>query len=248
MSSKYFNRRIPILLIGNDYRLLKSIKFQEHLYLGDPLNALRVFSEKSIDEMVIYFLSKNDISESFSYISTLLSEVTFPLSIGGGINNIEDCIALNNLGVEKFVLTSQFRKPGLIKSIADVFGSQAASVCLNYNLSSLPPSQAENYIGTSSELIDGAKWSQEQGAGEIILQNIERDGTRLGYDLETLHLLRKHLTVQLVAAGGAGTEEDMRAAIKSGATGVCGSSMFFLKKSKQDILIRYPKALGLGNE
>ena len=79
---------------------LKSIKFQEHLYLGDPLNALRVFSEKSIDEMVIYFLSKNDISESFSYISTLLSEVTFPLSIGGGINNIEDCIALNNLGVE----------------------------------------------------------------------------------------------------------------------------------------------------
>ena len=81
MSSKYFNRRIPILLIGNDYRLLKSIKFQEHLYLGDPLNALRVFSEKSIDEMVIYFLSKNDISESFSYISTLLSQATFPLSI-----------------------------------------------------------------------------------------------------------------------------------------------------------------------
>ena len=142
------------------------------------------------------------------------SQKLLSLSIGGGINNIEDCIALNNLGVEKFVPTSQFRKPGLIKSVADVFGSQAASVCLNYNLSSLPPSQAENYIGTSSELIDGAKVvSGAREAGEIILQNIERDGTRLGYDSETLHLLRKHLTVQLVAAGGAGTEEDMRAAI-----------------------------------
>lgn len=235
------------MLIGSGNRLLKSFCFSDYIYLGDPLNTVRIFSQKSIDELVILFIDKKGITSKLDYIAKLMLEATFPISVGGGISSLEDCIALNRLGVEKFVLTSHFKNQNLIGSTAKEFGAQATSVCFNYSFSQNKLEPKANYFSCRESLTKEAIWAQSEGAGEIIIQDIDRDGARIGYDLETIRYVSKHLHIQVVAAGGGANSNDMKIAINHGATAVAGSSMFFLRKSRSDILIRYPSQDRISN-
>lgn len=235
------------MLISPVNKMLKSFSFAERIYLGDPINTMRIFSQKSIDELIIFFIGQAKITSRVDYISKLLPEATFPITIGGGIHTVDDCVVLNRLGVEKFVLTSLYKNKNLIRSIASEFGSQATSVCFNYSFLKDLPNSKSNFFNRRETLLKAALWAQNEGAGELILQNIDRDGTQQGYDLETLDCVSQHMNIQLVAAGGASTLNDMRSAIDHGATAVAGSSMFFLGKSRHDILIRYPTEVMLAD-
>lgn len=238
-------RVIPVLLL-KDGGLVKSVKFKNYQYVGDPINAVKIFNEKEADElcMLDIFAYKDDEGPDFERIKEIVSEAFMPLSYGGGIRNIEDAKKLFYLGVEKLVINREFHNnPDLVTEISEIFGIQSVSVSIDYkkNLFGKNIVYIENgRKSTNKTPEEVAKSAASYGAGEIILNNINHDGVYCGYDIITLKKVVANVDIPVIVLGGAGSLNDFKLAINNGASAVAAGSMFVFQRPNQAVLISYP--------
>lgn len=225
---------------------MKSVKFKHHRYVGDPMNAVRIFNEKEVDELAIIDIdaSRNNAEPDYKKIEEIVSEAFMPVGYGGGISSAVQAKRILSIGVEKVILNrSAFRNPALISEIAGQFGSQSVVVSIDYkkNLFGKQSVYLENgRTNTGVNPVDFAIQMEKAGAGEILLNSIERDGTFSGYDLETIHKLAGRINIPTVAVGGASSLSDFKMAVAAGASAVCAGSMFVFQRPHHAVLISYP--------
>jgi cyclase len=239
-----FTRIIPTLLL-HDGGLVKTIKFKNPKYVGDPINAVRIFNVKEVDELVLLDISasKEGRSPNYKEIEEIASEAFMPIGYGGGIKNLEQIEKLFKIGVEKIILnTSAFSNEKLIKEASSIYGSQSIVVSLDYKKDIWGNYRFFTLSGSNKvkgDCIDVIKRIEDLGAGEVILNSIDNDGTMSGYDLSLLEKLTKEVKLPVVASGGAGNIKDFASAIKSGASAVAAGSMFVYHGIHRAVLISY---------
>ena len=240
------HRIIPTLLLKNN-GLVKTQQFKNPVYIGDPINAVKIFNEKEVDEIAILDITATVENREINYsrIEEIVSGAFMPIAYGGGINRLQQIETLFKLGVEKVVLNSvAFTNPNIIMEAAKVFGSQSIVVSLDikkdffgkYRIYTMSGRTKQNF-----ELIDTLKKYEDFGVGEFLINSIDRDGIQKGYDLELIKLVNQNTTVPFIACGGAGNVEDLSQAIKSGASAVAAGSMFIFHGKHRAVLISYPK-------
>ncbi len=238
-------RVIPTLLIQNG-GLVKSIKFNDHKYVGDPINAVKIFNEKEVDEILILDISATveRKAPNISTIKEIASEAFMPLGYGGGITKLEEIKALIASGVEKVVLNSSaFENPKLVSDSAAYVGSQSIVVSIDVKKTIWGKLKVFIHNGsknTNLDPIDYARQIQRAGAGEILLNSIERDGTFGGYDTELIKSVSSAVGIPVVAVGGAAKVDDFVKAVQSGASAVSAGSMFVFQLPHRAVLISYP--------
>ncbi len=245
-------RVIPCLLLRNG-GLVKTFQFDKPKYVGDPINAVRIFNEKEVDEIVILDITATpDKREpNFELIKDLASQAFMPLAYGGGITNIQQIEKLFSIGIEKVVLdTIVSTNPDLIKQAADIAGSSSVVVCMDVKSKLFGKPTVFNHAGkvdTKQDPVQFAQKMQELGAGELIFNSIDRDGMQKGYDLVLIEKITKAIDIPLVALGGAATLDDFRKAVDHGASAVAAGSMFVFHGKHKAVLITYPEYSKLEN-
>ncbi len=246
-------RIIPVLLLRNN-GLVKSIGFKKHTYIGDPINAVRIFNDSEADELV--FLDIDATKEkrliSLDFVREVGEEANMPFAVGGGIKNIEDIRKLINSGAEKVVIgTSAAENPEFIKEAVENFGSSTIVVCIDVKKKLFGNIQAWTKNGTKAsgyKPIDFAKLMEDKGAGEIIIQSIEQDGKMNGYDIELIKSISSAISIPVVALGGAGNLNHLKEAyLNANATGLAAGSFFVYQGIHRGVLINYPDSLAKQN-
>lgn len=239
-------RVIPVLLLRGR-GLVKTVRFKDPTYVGDPLNTVRLFNDKEVDEIVCLDIeaSLQSSEPNFEMLADLASECFMPVAFGGGIRSLAQARRVFEIGAEKVVLnTHALTNPNLVEEIASVFGDQAVIVSIDVRKTFLGDYQITTHGGTRkhSEPLDTCLTRmQDAGAGEILLTSIDRDGTRKGYDLDLLHRVSDVVRVPLIACGGAGTLSDFAAAVsQGGADAVAAGSFFVFTGKHRAVLITYP--------
>jgi cyclase len=239
-------RVIPSLLLRNG-GLVKTFQFDKPKYVGDPINAVRIFNEKEVDEIVILDITATPEKRepNFELIKDLASQAFMPLAYGGGITNIQQIEKLFSIGIEKVVLdTIVGTQPELIKQAADIAGSSSVVVCMDVKSKLFGKPTVFNHGGkvdTKQDPVQFAQKVQALGAGELIFNSIDRDGMQKGYDLAMIQKIAQAIDIPLVALGGAGTLEDFRSAVDHGASAVAAGSMFVFHGKHKAVLITYPE-------
>ena len=234
----------PLRLSGRG--LEKTTGFREPKYVGDPINAIKIFNDKEVDELVLLDIgaTRGRRGPAYSTINDIVNECFMPLAYGGGIASVDEMRRILNSGVEKIIINSAaVANPALIEQGAREFGSQAIVVSIDAKRKLFGGYDVHTFAGTKSTGKDPATWAreaQEQGAGEILLTSIDRDGTQKGYDLELLRLLQGSIKIPVITSGGAGSLDDFAAAIKAGASAVAAGAMFVFHGKHQAVLITYP--------
>lgn len=239
-------RIIPTLLLKND-GLVKTMKFKNPVYVGDPINAVQIFNKKEVDELIILditaTLEKSDLK--YKKIEEIVSEAFMPIGYGGGINKIDQIEKLFKLGIEKVILnTAAFQNPDLIKQAALTFGNQSIVVAIDVKKDLFGNNRIYTHAGTKKQDIDlvkALKIFENAGAGEIFINSIDGDGTMTGYDINLIKLVSENVTMPVVASGGAGKLEHFSQAISAGASGVAAGAMFVFHGIHRAVLISYPK-------
>jgi cyclase len=239
-------RVIPVLLL-KDLALVKSIGFKNFKYIGDPINAVKIFNDLKADELVFLDItaSKEKRLISLDFVKDVGEEANMPFAVGGGIRSIEDIRKIISAGAEKVVINSYAAEnPDFIKEASDTFGSSTIVVCMDVKIKLFGGLQTWTLNGSKSTKfspIDFAKLMQEKGAGEIIIQSIERDGTMEGYDLELIKSISESVSIPVVALGGAGKLVHLEEGYQKGfANGLAAGSLFVYQGSKRGVLINYP--------
>jgi cyclase len=238
-------RVIPVLLIRNN-GLVKSVKFKDHKYVGDPINAVKIFNDKEVDEIVILDISATAAKKepNITQIKEMASEAFMPLAYGGGITTLQQVKELIAVGVEKVVLNnSAVVMPELVKQGADWVGNQSIVVSIDVKKNFWGKYRVFTSNGTrdtGKDPVDFAKQMAASGAGEIFLNSIDRDGTFKGYDLELIKAVSAAINIPVVAVGGASSVEDFSLAISNGASAVAAGSMFVFQRPHRAVLISYP--------
>ena len=238
-------RLIPCLLLDGE-RLVKTMRFREPQYVGDPINAIRVFNDKEVDELMLIDISASRLKRRphFELIEQLAGECFMPLCYGGGISDAADAKRLYASGVEKVCLQSAFfERPELVRQIADHAGEQAVVVSIDVEERAggsfrlrKPGRGSAPYPDWESAIIDAAR----HGAGEILLNNASRDGALDGLDLDLVRKAAGLVEVPLVAAGGTNSLDDARAAVAAGASAVAIGAFFVFYGTHRAVLITYP--------
>jgi imidazole glycerol-phosphate synthase subunit HisF len=248
-------RVIPTLLIDSNGGLVKTIKFGKRTYLGDPINAVKIFNEKEVDELVLLDIdaSKQNREPNYSLIEEIVSEAFMPIGYGGGISSMSHAQQLFRCGLEKIVISSAlYANNNLIQELAARYGAQSVVVSLDvkknwlgrYKLTSLSGSVSHDH-----EISAWAKQLTESGAGEVLIQSIDRDGTYAGYDVGLLKTISESVDVPVIASGGASNISNMLAAVQQGgSSAVAAGSLFVYQGSKRGILINYPTQQQLKTE
>ena len=249
----YRPRIIPVLLLKN-LGLVKSIGFNKHRYIGDPINAVKIFNDKKADELVFLDIqaSKENHLVSLDFVYKVGDEANMPFAVGGGIKSIKDIQNILKNGAEKVILNSSvFDNPGLIRKAADEFGSSTIVVCLDVQKNFFGKYQLVFKNGRKKmkqNVDDFAYKMQEYGAGEIIVQSVDRDGTYEGYDIELIKLVSKAVSIPVVALGGASELSDFNLAVKEGyASAVAAGSLFVYHGPRKAVLISYPTREEINN-
>jgi cyclase len=238
-------RVIPALLIRNG-GLVKSVKFRNHQYIGDPINAVKIFNEKEVDEIVLLDISATaeKRAPNIQRIREIASEAFMPLGYGGGITTLEEIKQLISAGVEKVILnTSALQNPKLISEGAKYVGSQSIVISMDVgkNIWGKYKVYAQNGSkNTNLEPVAFAKQMENAGAGEIFLNAIERDGTFSGYDTGLIRMVSSAVNIPVVAIGGAASVDDFAMAVRHGASAVSAGSMFVFQGPHRAVLISYP--------
>lgn len=239
-------RVIPCLLLKNE-GLVKTVQFKHPKYVGDPINAVKIFNEKEVDELV--FLDTTATIENrkppLKLISEIATECFMPFCYGGGIRSIEDIAELFKLGVEKVSLNSYaVENPSLISRAADMFGNQSIVVSIDVKKTLFGKYRVFTQGGRKASKHDPVEFAvrmQEAGAGELFLNSIDRDGTMQGYDLDLIKRVSEAVSIPVIACGGAGSLDDFAAAVKQGgASAVSAGSLFVFQGRHRAVLITYP--------
>jgi imidazole glycerol-phosphate synthase subunit HisF len=241
-------RVIPILLLKNN-GLVKGRKFKDHRYVGDPINAVKIFNDKGVDEMV--FLDIGVTGEgsdpNYNLLRDIVSEAFMPFGYGGGLTNCSQIEHLFKIGIEKVILnTGVTDNFNFITDASRIAGSQSVVVSIDVRKSFTGAYNVYSNSGrkkTVRKALDYAKHVEDSGAGEIILCSINHEGTRKGFDLELLRHVCREVTIPVVASGGAGQLDDFRDAITLGeASAVAAGNMFIFQGKHNAVLPSYPSS------
>jgi len=238
-------RVIPSLLLSGG-GLVKTMKFGSRKYVGDPINAIRIFNDKEVDELIVLDIdaTREGRRPDFSLIEEMAGECFMPLSYGGGIQSVDDARTLFSLGVEKVVLQSAFlRDPAILRAIADRAGEQAVVASIDVARDWLGRRKLHGPAarGRFRDWREALRAAVANGAGEVMLTSVERDGTLSGMDLEMIGEAAAMIDVPLIAAGGAGSLDDIRRAVGAGASAVAAGAFFVFHGPHRAVLITYPR-------
>tara|TARA_Y200000002_G_C22685055_1_gene665644 strand:- start:3945 stop:4700 length:756 start_codon:yes stop_codon:yes gene_type:complete len=227
--------------------LYKSINFKKYIYLGDPVNAIRIFNDFEVDEVILVDIdaSVNSKGVNFDLLKRIAAESRMPLCYGGGIKNIHDAEKIINLGVEKISISSEaILNPNIINSISENFGRQSTVCCLDLKKNKKNLYEAFIFNGTKKvqdKIEDLFNSFLDNGAGEILINNIDRDGTSLGFDQELINFVSKEINIPLSVLGGASNLNDIsKIAKKFGILGIVGGRIFTLVGNNKSVLLNYP--------
>ena len=242
-----FNRPriIPTLLI-DDRDLIKTVQFGKRTYLGDPVNAVKIFNRKRIDELSILDIgaTKNQKEPDYEILKDIASEAFMPLSYGGGITSLDQVQELLKIGYEKVVLNTAFvRKPELVTKSAELFGSQSivASIDAKKKNSEYKCYISDGVEETKWNPVDLAREAERLGAGEIIINSIDNDGMMNGYDIDLVKSVADVVSIPVIAIGGAGCINDFKTVIQDGhAHAAAGGSVFVYYGKLKAVLITAP--------
>jgi len=247
-------RIIPVLGIDGS-QLVKTVAFKNPNYIGDPLNAIKIFNDKEVDELTIVDIraSKNKAEPNYRLIGEMAGECFMPLAYGGGINQADQARRLFDSGVEKVIIGSAFyNNPDIVTQLAVRYGAQSIVVCLDVDKGLLGKWKVKSFSGTRKQAQEPeaiAVRAANAGAGEIILHAIHKEGAMSGYDLPLVQLVSAAVTVPVVALGGARGIPDFLDAIQAGASAVAASSTFVYNRNNvRSILINYPTQKQLSEE
>lgn len=226
---------------------MKTVRFRNPKYVGDPINTIRIFNDKEVDELMLLDItaSRESKGPAYSTISQIASECFMPLCYGGGVTSVDQAKRIVSLGVEKIALNhAAIARPDLIREIAEPLGSQAVVVSINVKKNWRGVFRVfDNGTGKLTDLdpIAHGERAVELGAGEILINDVDRDGTQQGYNLELIRRFTDRLSVPVIACGGAWTTDHLRQAVKqSRASAVAAGSMFVFQGPHRAVLISYP--------
>jgi len=240
------NRVIPTLLIQEE-GLVKTFKFNTPKYVGDPLNAIKIFNDKEVDELIVLDIDASQLNRGPNYglIEQFASECFMPLCYGGGIRTLEQAKKLFSLGIEKISIQSEaYTSLGFIKKLSDIFGSQSIVVMLDIKKNWM--GSYKLYSSRSHKILD-KDWLEflqsvvEMGAGEVVINSVDRDGTLSGIDLDLIKMASEIVNIPIIASGGVGSLNDIKLAVDNGASAVAVGAYFVFKGPRQAVLITYPK-------
>lgn len=233
-------RVIPILLIKNR-DLVKSLQFDDHLYVGDPINTIRLFNEKKCDEILIYDISGQEHEIDYDFIKIIASESRMPVCYGGNVKKINEIEKILSIGIEKISLnTVIFKDPDLVKTASAIFGKQSIVVTID-----VKKKNNEYFVYNKNEgikninLKDHIKNLQDY-AGELIIQSVDNDGKMIGYDLNLFDKINNQIKIPFTFAGGAGNINHINQIIEKNSISACAcGSLFVFKKKRGVVLINY---------
>jgi cyclase len=242
----YRPRIIPVLLLRN-FGLVKSHQFKDYRYIGDPINAVKIFNDLKAHELVFLDIlaSKENRLISLDLVSKIGEEANMPFSVGGGIKTLEDIRKILSAGAEKVILnTIAGKNPQFVRLAADTFGTSTIAVCMDIKKKRFGNEEVWIHGGKKSTGItpvEYAKLMEFKGAGEIIVQSIEKDGCMKGYDFDLIKSISESVSIPVVALGGAGNLSHLlKAYNKAFANGLAAGSMFVYHGSRHGVLINYP--------
>lgn len=241
-------RIIPCLLVKNG-GLVKTVRFGSPKYVGDPVNTIRIFNEKEVDELMVLDIdaTMQNREPDYNLIRNLAAECRMPLCYGGGVKTVEQIQKLISLGVEKVALSSAaVNTPDLISDAAVRVGSQSVVVVIDVKQKASASSRYEvcTHNGTQPrglDPVDLARRIEALGAGEVVINSIDHDGVMKGYDLDIVSRVRESVNLPMTVLGGAGSLNDFVALVKSfGIIGAAAGSLFVFKGKYRAVLINYP--------
>lgn len=240
-------RVIPILLYKKE-GLYKGIQFKNYKYVGDPHNTIRVFSEKEVDELILLDIdaTRNGVKPNIAFIQRVAEECYMPFAIGGGINSIETIRDVLRAGAEKVIINSAaLSNPDLIKRASDEFGRTTIVVAIDYKRKFFGKHIVYSHSGTKEtryELLEFTKLMESNGAGEVIITSIDREGTGNGLDIPILKQISSMLSIPVVANGGIGSNSHIMQVMKeTDVSAVASGSYFIFQGSNKSVLITYKK-------
>ncbi|MBA4320946.1 MAG: imidazole glycerol phosphate synthase subunit HisF [Flavobacterium sp.] len=244
----FIPRIIPVLLLKGK-GLVKTVKFNKKTasYIGDPINAVKIFNDMEADELVFLDIlaSLENRSVSVETVKDIGDEAFMPFAVGGGIKTIDQIKELINAGAEKVILnTVSIENPELITQASGLFGNQSIIISIDVKKNSSGKYKVYSHCGSKETKLNPVEYARQVallGAGEIMINSIDRDGTMEGYDLELVQKIADAVSVPLIACGGAGKLTDFYNAAKTGnASAVAAGSMFVFHGQKRAVLINYP--------
>lgn len=239
-------RIIPCLLLRNN-GLVKTVRFKESTYIGDPINTVRIFNEKEVDE--IFFLDIDATRENkeppYGLIHNIASECFMPFAYGGGIHSVKQIERIIKSGAEKVIInTHAYLEAGFLKEAVKEFGSSTIAVSIDVKKEFLKGNTVYIKGGTQRtgmDPVEYAKRIEDDGAGEIMVNSIDRDGVMQGFDIELIKSISGSIRIPIIACGGAGTLTDFSLAVKQGgASAVAAGSFFVFHGKRRAVLITYP--------
>jgi cyclase len=238
-------RVMPCLLLRGS-GLVKTVRFKDSKYIGDPINTVRIYNEKEVDELIVLDITATPESKPppFEIIADVASECFMPLTYGGGVRNLDDIKKIFALGVEKVAVnTHAVENPEFIRQAAEMFGSQSILAAIDVKKTMLGKyrvctSGVRNV--TKIDPVEHARNLAHMGAGEILLTSVDRDGTFAGYDCKLIEQVTGAVTVPVIACGGAGKIEDFAHAKRAGASALAAGSMVVYQGPHRAVLVNFP--------
>ena len=248
-------KRILPCLLYDGAGLVKTVNFKNPTYIGDPINAIKIFNEKEVDELMLLDInaSKQKRRPQFDKIADMASEAFMPFAYGGGVKSYDDFEKLYKLGVEKVIVNSLIQeKPDVIERVVDSYGSQAVVACVDFKKPFIGATSPYSYIGNKVRynLTDYCLYlSKSLGVGELMLQSIDKDGTWEGYDFETIEALVNKVDIPVIACGGCGNVDHIKTILyKTNAQAAAMGSMAVYSKKGMGVLINFPSREGIVHE
>lgn len=240
-------RIIPCLLVKNS-GLVKTVNFANSKYVGDPVNAVKIFNEKEVDELIVLDIDATvqNREPDYGLIRNLAAECRMPLCYGGGVKTVEQVDKIISLGVEKVAISSAaVAEAEIVSRISAVVGSQSVVIVIDVKKSRLPGGYeiwtANGTKPTGKSPSDFARNMEQVGAGEIVVNSIDCDGVMKGYDMELVRTMRESVSLPITVLGGAGSLKDIGGLIKEfGIVGAAAGSLFVFKGIYRAVLINYP--------
>lgn len=239
-------RVIPCLLLKNR-DLVKTINFKHPNYIGDPINTVRIFNDKEVDEIAIFDIGATiqNIGPDFDLLKEIASEAFMPLMYGGGVKTIEQMHKIFSIGFEKVCVSSLlFENPQLVKKAVSIFGAQSVVGCIDIKNNFFSRKRVFTHNGKRSvnkSLEEVITHIKDLEIGELIVNSITKDGTLRGYDYDLVKSVSEKLTIPVIPVGGAGGLADFSIAVKSGASAVAAGSFFVYNGIHKAVLISYPQ-------
>ena len=241
-------RIIPVLLLDKG-GLYKTVNFKNPVYIGDPINSVKIFNEKEADELLLldYRASIEKRGPNFAKIAEIAGEAFMPMAYGGGIRTLDEAKQVFDSGFEKVVLNSiLFDNLSLVQKIGATYGAQAVVGCIDFKQNLFGGKRVYGLSGSKKSSYTPLQWAkklEDSGVGEIMINSIEKDGTWGGYSLDVISEVSHSVKIPVIACGGAGSSDDLKAAVKAGASAVAAGSLFVFQKKGMGVLISFPSAL-----